>query len=188
MAHATCLPIRIICVQLSGYSKNSGQLMALPVNRCNLLCFSAPAGYFARLCALPISKVTRFTNDKMQERQKTAIFIESCQTFKSHLHQNCKKCTRLFQCALAKCKKWLLASSWLSVCLYLCLSVCLCVRLFKVKKAKSDTCRVVHVKIPTNIEAALVRFSGAAPLSVSLYFSGHWTGLDWTGLDCRPKL
>ena len=48
--------------------------MTLPVNRCNLLCFSAPAGYFARLCALPINKETRFSNDKMQKRLEDRNF------------------------------------------------------------------------------------------------------------------
>ena len=35
-----------------------------------LLCVSAPAGYFARLRALPISKAIRVSNYKMQERLK----------------------------------------------------------------------------------------------------------------------
>jgi hypothetical protein len=48
--------------------------MTLPVNRCNLLCFSSPGGYFARLRALPISKATRFSHNKMQEKLKDRNF------------------------------------------------------------------------------------------------------------------
>jgi hypothetical protein len=33
-----------------------------------------PAGYFARSCALPIIKATRFSKDKMQERLKDRNF------------------------------------------------------------------------------------------------------------------